>query len=80
MKKNVLITGTSTGVGYESAILFAQKGYKVYASMRNLAKADALKEKIESEELNIEILQLDDIQCKMDGFVVSNGHSKTENR
>ena len=30
MKKTVIITGTSTGLGLETAILFAQKGYKVY--------------------------------------------------
>ncbi|NLR91407.1 SDR family oxidoreductase [Flammeovirga agarivorans] len=59
MKKNVLITGTSTGVGFDSAILFAQNGYKVYASMRNLKKADALKEKAESDHLDIHIIQLD---------------------
>ncbi len=59
MKKNILITGTSTGVGFESSILFAQKGFKVYATMRNLDKANALKEKIAEENLDIEILQLD---------------------
>lgn len=59
MKKNVLITGTSTGVGFETAILFAKNGYKVYATMRNLKKATALKEKIESEKLDIHILPLD---------------------
>ena len=59
MKKNVLITGTSTGLGLESAILFVKNGYKVYASMRNLKKADTLKEKIENENLDITILQLD---------------------
>ena len=59
MSKNVLITGTSTGVGFECAILFAQKGYKVHATMRNLSKASALEEKIKEENLNIEILQLD---------------------
>lgn len=59
MKKNVLITGTSTGVGFESAILFAKNGYKVYATMRNLKKADALKTKIKNGNLDIEILLLD---------------------
>jgi NAD(P)-dependent dehydrogenase (short-subunit alcohol dehydrogenase family) len=59
MKKNVLITGTSTGVGFESAILFAQHGFKVYATMRNLAKATLLKEKIAEESLDIEILPLE---------------------
>ena len=46
MKKNVLITGISTGLGFETAILFANNGYKVYATMRNLKKADALNKKI----------------------------------
>lgn len=59
MKKNVLITGTSTGVGFESAILFANNNYKVYATMRNLKKADKLKERIAQESLDIEILSLD---------------------
>ncbi len=59
MKRNVLITGTSSGVGLEASILFAKKGYKVYASMRNLAKATVLKEKIDEANLDIEILELD---------------------
>lgn len=59
MKKNVLITGTSTGVGFESAILFAQNNYKVFATMRNLKKADVLRQRIEQENLDIEILELD---------------------
>ena len=59
MKKNILITGTSTGVGFESAILFAQNGYKVYATMRNLHKSEKLKASCKSLSLDIEILQLD---------------------
>ncbi|MEH0156183.1 SDR family oxidoreductase [Limibacter armeniacum] len=59
MKKNVLIIGTSTGVGLEAAIIFAEKGYKVYASMRNLSKAAMLKEKIAEKQLDIELLELD---------------------
>lgn len=59
MKRNVLITGTSSGVGLEASLLFASKGYKVYASMRNLAKATALKEKIKEGNLDIEIVELD---------------------
>lgn len=57
--KTVLITGTSTGVGFETALLFAKKGYKVYATMRNLEKAEALHKAIINENTTIEILQLD---------------------
>lgn len=59
MKKNVLITGTSTGVGFESAILFAQNGYKVYASMRNTNKAADLEKRIKEDNLDIEIITLE---------------------
>lgn len=59
MKKNVLITGTSTGLGLETAVLLAQKGYPVFATMRDLSKSNELKKRIENENLNIEILQLD---------------------
>lgn len=59
MKQNVLITGTSTGVGYEAALAFARKGYKVYATMRNLSKSDALRKVVEDEQLDIEVLELD---------------------
>ncbi|REG87174.1 short-subunit dehydrogenase [Winogradskyella sediminis] len=59
MKKNVLITGTSTGVGLESAMLFAKNNYKVYATMRNLKKSEKLKQKIQEENLDINLLPLD---------------------
>lgn len=59
MTNNVLITGTSTGVGFESAILFAQNGYKVYASMRNTNKAADLAKRIKEDNLDIEILPLE---------------------
>ncbi len=59
MKKNIVITGTSSGLGLETATLFAQNGYKVFATMRDLSKSSILKEKIERENLDIEILQLD---------------------
>lgn len=59
MSKNVIITGTSTGVGLEAALDFARKGYKVYATMRNLSKAGSLKEQAAAEDLSIELLELD---------------------
>ncbi|WP_299766508.1 SDR family oxidoreductase [uncultured Dokdonia sp.] len=59
MKRNILITGTSSGVGYEASLLFSRNGFKVYATMRNLKKSEELKKHIKDENLDIEILQLD---------------------
>lgn len=57
--KTVLITGTSTGVGLETALLFASKGYNVYATMRNLAKKEALETAAKEAGFNMHIKQLD---------------------
>jgi len=59
MKKVVLITGTSTGLGLATSILFAKKGFKVYATMRNLAKKDLLLEAAKNANVEVQIEQLD---------------------
>ena len=38
MSKTIFITGSSTGLGRASALLFASRGWKVIATMRNPAK------------------------------------------
>ena len=38
----VVITGTSTGIGAASALLLAEKGFRVFAGVRNAADGDAL--------------------------------------
>lgn len=59
MCKVVLITGTSSGIGYDTALFLASKGYHVYASMRNLEKSKKLREKSQSEGLSVNICELD---------------------
>ena len=51
--KSVLITGTSKGIGYETALAFARAGYRVHATMRNPSKSPALAEMAAKEELQI---------------------------
>jgi NAD(P)-dependent dehydrogenase (short-subunit alcohol dehydrogenase family) len=39
---SALITGTSTGIGLETALLFARRGYRVYAAARNPGASEGL--------------------------------------
>ena len=59
--KSVLITGCSSGFGNLGAILYAEQGAKVFATMRNLPRAegDALAKVAKDKNLDITILELD---------------------
>jgi NAD(P)-dependent dehydrogenase (short-subunit alcohol dehydrogenase family) len=57
--KIAVVTGTSTGIGLTTSLHLAKNGYKVFAGMRNTAKADALLEAAAAEQLDIEVIQLD---------------------
>ena len=56
---SVLITGTSRGIGLESALAFGRAGYKVHATMRNPSKAPELGERATKEKLPIAISMMD---------------------
>lgn len=62
--KKILITGCSTGFGFDAAKYLAQKGHHVYASMRNVdgknaqAAAD-LREFASSNGLQIDVVEMD---------------------
>src|SRR5438309_36406 len=54
MKKTILITGASSGIGKATAILFHQKGWNVMATMRSPDKAkDLLDLGIFCQELDV---------------------------
>jgi len=62
--KKILITGCSSGFGYNSAKYFAEKGQLVYATMRNINGKNAnpaaeLKEFANSNDLTIEVIEMD---------------------
>jgi NAD(P)-dependent dehydrogenase (short-subunit alcohol dehydrogenase family) len=57
--KNVLITGCSTGIGFETAAHLARNGYNVIATMRNPARSPELENLAEKESLPITILTMD---------------------
>jgi len=55
----VLITGTSRGIGYETALAFARTGNNVLATMRSPARSPQLAEVATREHLPIEIFSMD---------------------
>ena len=58
-QKIAVVTGSSSGIGLETAVHLAKNGFKTYATMRNTGKSDILKQRLQSENLPIEIIQLD---------------------
>lgn len=59
MEKVILITGTSSGIGLETAIMLAEQGHKVYATMRDLNKRSALENEAEKRNAKLHVRQLD---------------------
>ena len=59
MTNIVVITGASSGLGLSLSVLLAKKGWKVYATMRNLDKQTALQEAARKENVTLEVAQLD---------------------
>lgn len=62
--KTILITGCSSGFGYDAAKYLAKKGHHVYATMRNIKGKNAdvsreLKAFAHANDLKIEVLEID---------------------
>lgn len=57
--KIAVVTGTSSGIGFQTALYLAREGYFVFASMRNIKKAKPLIDAAKSEFLPVEILEMD---------------------
>ena len=59
MEKVAVITGTSSGIGFETALALAREGYYTYATMRDTTKSEKIKEIGKKENLKIDVLELD---------------------
>lgn len=57
-KDAVLITGASSGLGLETAVYLAERGFRVYATMRNLSRRDRLDAEAARRKVQLEVLQL----------------------
>jgi NAD(P)-dependent dehydrogenase (short-subunit alcohol dehydrogenase family) len=59
MEKVALVTGSSSGIGYETSLSLAREGYFTYATMRDLEKADTIKKIAKNESLPLKVIELD---------------------
>lgn len=59
MVKVAVVTGSSSGIGYETSLLLARNQIKTYATMRNMSKSDRLIKIASEENLSLNVAQLD---------------------
>ena len=58
-KKIAIVTGSSSGIGFETSLLLARNDYYTYATMRNIDKSSKIKDIAKQDNLPLEVLQLD---------------------
>jgi len=59
MEKVALVTGSSSGIGYETALALARKGYHTFATMRDTGKSKNILEAAKKENLKLDVIELD---------------------
>jgi NAD(P)-dependent dehydrogenase (short-subunit alcohol dehydrogenase family) len=55
----VIVTGTSSGIGLETAVYLAERGFDVCATMRDLSRRQRLDAEAERRGVTLNVLQLD---------------------
>jgi len=58
-EKTAIVTGSSSGIGFETSLLLSKNGFRTYATVRNLDKAKAIRDITDNSELPIQVLELD---------------------
>src|SRR5215204_4080070 len=58
-EKIAVVTGSSSGIGFETSLLLAKNGFRTYATVRNPDKAQAIREISDKGELPMRIIELD---------------------
>jgi len=77
-KSTILITGAATGLGKETALYLAERGYHVYATMRDVKHSDslataALDRKAQLRILPLDVMDADSIQQAVRTIVAESG-------
>ena len=57
-EKIAVVTGSASGIGFETSLLLAKNGFRTYATVRNLDKAKAIKDISDKGELPIRVVEL----------------------
>jgi NAD(P)-dependent dehydrogenase (short-subunit alcohol dehydrogenase family) len=58
-EKTAVVTGSASGIGFETSLLLARNGFHTFATVRDLDKAKAIKEISDKGELPITVIELD---------------------
>ena len=58
-QKVAVVTGSSSGIGFETSLTLARRGFFTYATMRNIGKGASIKSVATKEGLPIRVAQLD---------------------
>ncbi|MDA3945660.1 MAG: SDR family NAD(P)-dependent oxidoreductase [Helicobacteraceae bacterium] len=72
MKKSILITGCSSGIGYETAHYLHRHGYDVYATARNLDDVEKLREE-GLNALRLDVTDTDSIDTALESVLTQTG-------
>ena len=54
-----IVTGSSTGIGFETSLLLARNGFYTYATMRDAQKSNKIEQIAHNENLPLKVLPLD---------------------
>ena len=58
-KKVAIVTGSSSGIGFETSVILARNGFHTYAAVRNLDKSQPLIDMAKKDGLSIQVIELD---------------------
>jgi NAD(P)-dependent dehydrogenase (short-subunit alcohol dehydrogenase family) len=59
MEKVAVVTGSSSGIGFETSLALAREGYFTYATMRDMKKADEIQKIADEENISLKVIELD---------------------
>ena len=58
-EKIAVVTGTSSGIGFETSLLLAKNKFRTFATVRNMEKAKDIRNVSDKGELPLQVVELD---------------------